>query len=449
VRWVPGTLFGKTAVALMVAFLYFAFFAFAAVVHYVQVPVARQAAEDLATFLLLTGRAWSSLPPADREHYAAEVLRGHDVAVSDASVPLLERPAYRPFPALVEAAVQARTRAPTALRMSTAQDGRRWYWLEMNEPGGGVRVGFPENRTGTHVPTALISVLAASAGLVLVTAMTLASRISRPLERLSAAVESLGKGLEPERLPEQGPTELVTLIRQFNRMTLQVRELLANRTTLLAGISHDLRTPLARLRVAIEMLPEEVDSDLVQGMTRDLEEMNRLIGVALELAHDLAAGKREVVDLNEVVQAVVEGARRVGGAVRWTPGPPCRQNVNVTALRRVLDNLMGNALRYGRGLMVTVELECGTDGVVVRVLDRGPGIPEEEREAVFRPFHRLERSRSTDTGGSGLGLAIARQLSEANGWRLTLGSRDGGGTVAELVLPRLALPSGLPEEAGS
>ena len=187
-RWVPGTLFGKTAVALMVAFLYFAFFAFAAVVHYVQVPVARQAAEDLATFLLLTGRAWSSLPPADREHYAAEVLRGHDVAVSDASVPLLERPAYRPFPALVEAAVQARTRAPTALRMSTAQDGRRWYWLEMNEPAGGVRVGFPENRTGTHVPTALISVLAASAGLVLVTAMTLASRISRPLDKKSCCL---------------------------------------------------------------------------------------------------------------------------------------------------------------------------------------------------------------------------------------------------------------------
>lgn len=444
-RWVPGTLFGKTAVTLMVAFLYFAFFAFAAVVHYVQVPVARQAAEDLATFLLLVGRAWSSLPLADREHYAAEVLRGHDVAVTDASAPLVERPGYRPFPALVEAAVQARTQVPTALRMSVAEDGQRWYWLEMDDPAG-VRVGFAENRTGTHVPTALISVLAASAGLVLVTAMTLASRISRPLERLSAAAESLGKGLEPERLPEQGPAELVTLIQQFNRMTDQVRELLANRTTLLAGISHDLRTPLARLRVAIEMLPEEVDSELVQGMVRDLDEMNRLIGVALELAHDLAAGKREAVDLNEVVQAVVEGARQVGGAVGWTPGPPCRQSVNVTALRRILDNLMGNALRYGSGLLVTVELECGTDAVAVRVLDRGPGIPEEEREAVFRPFHRLERSRSTDTGGSGLGLAIARQLSDANGWRLTLDSREGGGTVAELGLPGRRLISALPEE---
>ncbi len=438
-RLVPATLFGRTAVTLTVAFLYFAFFAFTAVVYYVQVPVARQAADDLATFLLLTGQAWSLLPPTERERYAGETRRSHDVAVSQDADPLAERPPYRPFLSLVEAAVESRTGVPASLRMSLAEDGQRWYWLGMDGPAGALRVGFPESRVGTRIPTALISVLAASTVLVLVTAMTLASRITRPLERLSAAAERLGKGQEPEPLPESGPTELVTLIRQFNRMAQQVRELLDNRTTLLAGISHDLRTPLARLRLALEMLPPEVDRELAEGMERDLEEMNRLIGVALELGRDLAAGKREEVDVNDLVQEVVESGRQLGGAVLWSRSEPCRRTLNVTAFRRILDNLMGNALRYGRGLMVTVELGRGEGGLTLRVLDRGPGIPAEELEAVFRPFYRLDQSRSADTGGSGLGLAIARQLADANGWLLSLGPRQGGGTVAELVLPE---PSG-------
>lgn len=434
-RLVPATLFGKTAVTLTVAFLYFAFFAFTAVVYYVQVPVARQAADDLATFLLLTGQTWSVLPPPERERYAQQIRASHELAVSPAADPLDDRPAYRPFLTLVEAAVETRTGVPAALRMSVADDGQRWYWLGMDGPEGALRVGFPESRVGTRIPTALISVLAASTVLVLVTAMTLASRITRPLELISAAAERLGKGQEPEPLPERGPTELVTLIRQFNRMAQQVRELLANRTTLLAGISHDLRTPLARLRLALEMLPPEVDRELAQGMERDLEEMNRLIGVALELGRDLAAGKREAVDVNDVIQEVVESGRQLGGAVLWSRGAPCLRTLNLTAFRRILDNLIGNALRYGRGLMVTVELERGEGGLIVRVLDRGPGIPAEELEAVFRPFYRLEHSRSADTGGSGLGLAIARQLADANGWLLALGSREGGGTVAELILP--------------
>jgi two-component system osmolarity sensor histidine kinase EnvZ len=431
---VPRTLFGKTAVTLTVAAFYFALFTFTAVVYYVQVPVARQAADDLATFLVLAGATWAVLPPPERDRYAAELERDHRISVKPAAGPVEERPPYRPFLMLLERAVERRTGVPAVLREDRV-DGEQWYWLELAGPAGAVWVGFPGSRLGARTPTALMTVLIGSSVLVLVTAMSLASRITKPLSLLSDAAARIGRGQLPEPLPERGPTELAALIREFNRMAHQVRELLANRTTLLAGISHDLRTPLARLRIAVAMLPEGTDPDLVEGMVRDIEGMDRLIHEALELGRDLTVGAYERVDLTALVGELAEEARRAGGDVRWAPGAACRAEVNASALRRVIDNLLGNALRYGRGAPVDLELTCGPGGPVVGVLDRGPGIPAAEREAVFRPFFRLERSRSVETGGSGLGLAIARQLADANGWQIALADREGGGLVARVTIP--------------
>jgi len=442
VSLIPGTLFGKTAITLTVAFVYFTVFTFTAVVYYVQVPVAREAADDLATFLVMVGRTWAVLPPFDRARYAEEVLRGHEIAVSTEPDPLPARPPYRPFLSLVEAAIEGRTGGGPVTLGTSRVDGVEWYWLELESAGGPLRVGFPESRLGARIPIALGSVLLSTTALVLVTAMSLARRITKPLSLLAAAAERIGRGQLTEPLPESGPAELAALTRRFNAMAHQVRELLANRTTLLAGISHDLRTPLARLRVALEMLPPEAPVELLEGMRRDLEEMNRLIGEALELGRGLASPVLEEADLSELVTGVVESARRLGGAVRWTPAGPCPWQVNVAALRRVLDNLMGNALRYGQGGVVRVELECAEGQATIRVLDRGPGIPPEQREAVFRPFYRLEGSRSADTGGSGLGLAITRQLADANEWQVELVDREGGGLVARVTLPARPGPRG-------
>jgi two-component system osmolarity sensor histidine kinase EnvZ len=434
VSLIPRTLFGKTAVTLTVAFLYFSLFTFTAVVYYVQVPVARQAAEDLATFLVMAAGTWASLPPLERQRFGAELYEKHGIKVSTEPMALDERPPYHPYLALLEAALKRHTGVEALLRVG-ALAGQRWYWLEMTGPEGPLKVGFPHSRLGARIPTALLTVLLASAALVLATAMTLASRITKPLSLLSSAAERVGKGEATDPLPETGPAELAALISQFNRMAQEVRELLANRTTLLAGVSHDLRTPLARLSLAVEMLPPDADPVLVAGIHRDLDEMNRLIGDALVLSRDLSAGRRERADLCGLVEALVEQARELGGTVRWAPDGPCAREVNVTAFRRILDNLLGNAIRYGQGAPVTVELKCRSDAATVRVLDRGPGVPASQREAVFRPFYRLEQSRSSDTGGSGLGLAIARQLANANGWSVDLLEREGGGTVAELTLP--------------
>jgi two-component system osmolarity sensor histidine kinase EnvZ len=262
------------------------------------------------------------------------------------------------------------------------------------------------------------------------TALVLARRISRPLALLADAAARVGEGMTPELLPESGPTELAALAATFNRMARQVKELMDNRTTLLAGISHDLRTPLARLRIALEMMPENAKPALIARMERDLEEMNQLIGGFLELAQGLGQEEKRPVDL-----AALLGDLAQDTTLEWRAPLPCFREVAPLALRRILSNLIENALRYGGGKPVSVACDCAEGCARISVFDRGPGIPPDQAEKVFQPFYRLESSRSSATGGSGLGLAIARQLADANGWQIELLAREGGGTEARLTIP--------------
>jgi two-component system osmolarity sensor histidine kinase EnvZ len=236
-------------------------------------------------------------------------------------------------------------------------------------------------------------------------------------------------------LPESGPRELATLNRRFNRMASEIAGLLANRTILFAGISHDLRSPLTRMQLALEMLPDNTDPRLVERLRQDLEQMNQLISDSLDLAQGLGPGESEEVDLRDFVDNIVAGYQRSDAAIDWQPGNCCLCRVDTLALRRVLVNLLDNALRYGGGQPVKVGCRCDAAGGCISVLDRGPGIPDTEREAVFQPFYRLEASRSRSTGGSGLGLAIASQLCSAHGWSIALSAREGGGTEAHVRLP--------------
>jgi two-component system osmolarity sensor histidine kinase EnvZ len=219
-------------------------------------------------------------------------------------------------------------------------------------------------------------------------------------------------------------------------MARDVQELADNRTTMLTGISHDLRTPLARLRLAIEMLGPNADPTLITGIERDIAVMDRLIGQYLDLARDLNAETPERLDIRELVDEAVGDARRAGATVTWQPpAQSCPAIVRASALQRILGNLLDNARRYGGDTPIEVICERDASKLAIAVLDRGPGIPVSEGEAVFRPFYRVESSRSGATGGAGLGLAVARQLSEWNGWKLALAPREGGGTEARLTIP--------------
>lgn len=428
------TLFSRILFTIAVVSVVFQLFTGWVIGQLMLVPVGQRSAADLAALMIQTAKSWQQQPATKRAHYAEEVLQSHLLRVTAPERNLPYSTSLLPYLFFIEGELRAQSGQPITLYVSEEGD-EEWFWADLPVGDEMVRLGFNRNRIGVHPPFALFLVLSVGGLVILGTAVLLARRLSRPLENLAAAAQHIGSGQWPEPLPEQGPQELAALAHSFNHMGQQVRELLANRTTLLAGISHDLRTPLSRIQLALAMLPEYTEPELVQGMQRDLEEMNRLIGQFLEISRGLGEAKLELVDVRDALQELSDNARRGGAVVHWKDVGPCRLELHKLALCRIVANLLDNAVRYGGGQPVEMEYSCHEGGLTLAILDRGPGIPEAEREAVFRPFHRLEQSRSAKTGGSGLGLAIARQLAEANQWTIELLPRLGGGTVAEVRIP--------------
>ena len=224
--------------------------------------------------MVLTAQTWVLLPEALRGDYETKLLHEHDLWLTDLTEPIPPSRYFLPYVFRVEKALQNRLGREVSIKTQVIAQ-RRWFWLDLAVGERTVRVGFPRDRIDTRPLAGLVLMILISFSLVLLTAFLLARRITGPLTRLSLAAEQVARGENPNALPESGPRELASLSRQFNQATRQVHELLADRTVLLAGISHDLRTPLTRLRLAMEMLPTDTDAGLLRRMERDLEQMRR------------------------------------------------------------------------------------------------------------------------------------------------------------------------------
>lgn len=258
-----------------------------------------------------------------------------------------------------------------------------------------------------------------------------ARRLTAPLARFAEAAERLGLEADAPPLPETGPRELRMATRAFNRMQERLHRYVEDRTQMVAAISHDLRTPLTRLRLRAEFVE---DPEQQRKMLDDLDAMQAMIESTLAFARDDARKEARVpIDLADLLQSLCEAQSDAGHEALYD-GPPhqsfaCRP----VALRRALGNLLDNAVNYG--LRARVQLSADPGLVNILFDDDGPGIPEESREIVFAPFTRLERSRSRDTGGSGLGLAVARTIIRAHGGDVTLANRPEGGLRVRVTLP--------------
>jgi two-component system osmolarity sensor histidine kinase EnvZ len=308
-------------------------------------------------------------------------------------------------------------------------------WVDVPTEGQTIRMGFDRERLGTNPPIVLILAIGVGALLTLLTSLMEVRRVVRPLARMSAAVEEVGRGHTPPALSEDGPEEIATLARAFNQMSSDINALSENRTVIVAGISHDLRTPLTRLGLAVEMLGEDSQPELIAEIRRDLAAMKSLIGQFLQFSQGLEHSNPVELDLENILEAQAADLRRDGTEVQVSGCGPCPYLADPIALERLLANLMENAAHHGGGKAIHVQVRCDEHAVLIEICDRGPGIPADQAEAIFRPFHRLETARSNRTGGSGLGLAIARQLANKHGWTIELLPREGGGTVARVSLP--------------
>jgi signal transduction histidine kinase len=256
---------------------------------------------------------------------------------------------------------------------------------------------------------------------------------TRPLAELARAADALGPDLRPSRMTEEGPQEVARAATAFNAMQERIAKYMTERMQILASVSHDLQTPITRMRLRTELM----DADPVQRdiILRDLQQMEEMVreGVTYARAAHGASEQPRNLDLDAFLDSLVLDYQDLGKPVTLQGALGAPLATRPLALRRVLGNLVDNALKYGGTAEVQVA-PAAYGGAEIRVLDRGPGIPPELLETVFQPFYRVEGSRNRETGGTGLGLAIARQLAQALGATLSLQNREGGGLEARLTL---------------
>ena len=284
-------------------------------------------------------------------------------------------------------------------------------------------------------PAPWLGIVLAVQLLLLIGCAWLAVRLAvRPLTRLARAAEALDPNAKSPLLSENGPAEVAHAAVAFNAMQTRIAAHVAERMQILGAISHDLQTPITRMKLRTEFMDASVDRD---KLAQDLNEVERLVREGIDYARS-AHGKVETparVELAAFLESLVYDYQDTGKAVSLSGDRAGPLSTRPHALRRVLGNLIDNALKFAGAAEVRVEAPEGGP-VSIYVLDRGPGIPAHELDAVLQPFYRLESSRNRDTGGTGLGLAIAQQLAEVLGAKLILSPRDGGGLSVELRIAR-------------
>lgn len=366
-------------------------------------------------------------------------------AVLDDGRPLRVSVRTEPGAAVADAAGGGRFDADDAMPRPGHHRGMMGRQAMMFPPGGTVLVTQVQLRGGdwvsfdthfpresTSLPSRLLLTLAALLAVVLVLSAIAVRWLSRPLRTLAEAAEALGKNIHRPPLAEVGPTEVRQAAQAFNTMQSRLVRHIEDRTRVLAAMSHDLKTPLTRLRLRAELLD---DAALRERFESDLEAMQAMVTDALAALRGLDAPAASApVDMMALLESVQADNRAMGRQVEIDGRIGAPLVGDATRLRRCIGNLVDNAVLYGQRARIGVEDTPAE--LRIRVADDGPGIPEALIERVFDPFFRLEASRSRDTGGSGLGLSIARDIARSAGGDVTLRNRAPHGLEALLVLPR-------------
>lgn len=434
-RLFPHSLLWQTFL-LMALVLILALAAWSQIFRHFQEPArARDLAQMVVSVVNLTRTALINAEVSRRTELLIDLaaLEGIRIYPSEASDELKPLPDTRPMQLLTK---EIRRHLGTHTRVAARWKTLDGFWVSFRldpEDTEDFWVMLPPDRLQSSRGLDWLIWVSGALLVTLLGASLIVSHISLPLRHLARAAGLVGRGQQPPVLPETGPQEIAAVARAFNQMTGDLARTDADRTLILAGVSHDLRTPLARLRLGIEMsgAPESE----VTAMVTDIEEMDRIIGQFLDFGRGDPQEPKQLIDIAALLSGIAEPYRLRGINVTLS----CPEHMPVPAraltLRRAIANLVDNAIRYaGHEKEISLSLTSDPNEAMIEIADCGPGIPEHEVARLRHPFTRLENARS-DAKGAGLGLAIVDRIMHGHGGRLELRPRDGGGLRAILHLP--------------
>ncbi|MDQ7972325.1 MAG: ATP-binding protein [Rhodocyclaceae bacterium] len=434
-NWRPRSLFGRNAL-FIVALIVLGQLGGAVLLRQMVVkPRLDQAADGVARTVAAIRAGLVTVPAAQRQAFV-EAFNARARAADggrEAPAPALLRPLLTPLERGFVRRVSARL-ADQGVEVIWRRDPSGRLALRLPMEGSDAWVVLPgllpeREFTGAWLAVSTVSVVLAIAG-----ALWLQTRLDRPLARVVGAARALAGGQVPAPLPEDGPTEIATVSRSFNQLVASLQQAERDRALMLAGLSHDLRTPLTKLRLGVEILHGRSEPELMASMTRSIEELDAIVGQFLDFARGEEAEALVPVDLDALARAVHAAAADHGRTLRVEAsagGPPVPARPK--ALRRVLDNLVENAFRHGKPPVV---LRTGREApwAWIEVEDRGPGIDPAQADLLKQPFRRAGDARS-GAAGAGLGLAIAERIARGHGGRFELLPAVQGGLRARVSLP--------------
>jgi two-component system osmolarity sensor histidine kinase EnvZ len=407
-------------------------------------PQVQQTAELVVSVVTITKAALTHSAPELRRELLFDLVSNEGIRI----IPLEASDTVEPPPAnpmMPEIAAMVRERLGADTRFSSRVNGMAGFWLSFKIAGDEYWLMLERERLAGLTRVQWLGWATLVGVLSLLGAALISSLINLPLARLTAAARSIAKGKRPSPLPERGSKEIIEANRSFNQMVEDLAQVEKDRAVILAGISHDLRTPLARMQLEIEMA--RLPQDAREGMQSDIAQMDAIIGQFLDYAKPTEAATFVPVDLSDLLHETGrEAARMPDVRVTTAIDPDVHVLGNATDLLRVINNIIENARRYGKspGADATeIDISCHVRltghgrRAVVEIQDHGPGVPADQIVQLMKPFTRLDSARG-QANGAGLGLAIVERVVTRHNAELTVRNRDGGGLLVQLALPLAA-----------
>ena len=406
-------------------------------------PLAQQLAWEVNSVVNLTRNALVTAQPELRRRLLTDLAQEEGVRIVPAEdTDQIESPPNTPL--LQEVAVRLREQMGQGTLLASAVNSEQAFWIRSLIAGDAYWIGINPHRIERHPEPKWAEWIAIALAVSLLIAFGLSRWLNQPLARLATAIEHMAAGRRPGPLPEAGPGEIAQLNRRFNRLTEQLSALESDRKLALAGISHDLRTPLARLRLELELT--SMQESARGSMVDEIERIDAIVGQFIEFARDPEELKGSPVNVNQVLESISRrhSAVCLTGGLIWSAqvAPGLIWLGRSIDLERIVSNLVDNAMSHGQSPdgIVRLRIDASRDRefLSITVQDQGQGVPAEALEQVLRPFARIDAARGGTSGGAGLGLAIVDRLAQRAGGSVRLYLPEGGGLGVRVELPDLS-----------